>query len=47
MIKILVSLMLAYLLVFTAAPVLARARPDKQDESVEQVRTKIERLGIG
>jgi hypothetical protein len=47
MIKILVSLMLAYLLVFTAAPVLAGARPDKQDESVEQVRTKIERLGIG
>ena len=47
MIKILVSLMLMYLLVFTAAPVLASARPDKQDESVEQVRAKIERLGIG
>ncbi|HEX8922809.1 MAG TPA: hypothetical protein VF766_15140 [Pyrinomonadaceae bacterium] len=47
MIRILVSLMLAYLLVFTAAPVLAGTRPDKQDESVEQVRAKIERLGIG
>lgn len=47
MIKILVSLMLMYLLIFTAAPVLASARPDKQDESIEQVRAKIERLGIG
>ena len=49
MIKIWVSLMLVYLLIFTAAPVLAGSRParSKQEESLEQVRTKIARLGIG
>lgn len=48
MIKIWVSLMLAYLLVFTAAPVLASSRPpNKQDQSPEEVRMKIARIGIG
>lgn len=48
MIKIWVSLMLVYLLIFTAAPVLAGSRPvNQQDESLEQIRIKIARLGIG
>lgn len=47
MIKILVSLILVYLLIFTAAPVLASPRPGSQQQSVEQVRMKVAQLGIG
>jgi len=47
MIKLWLSLTLIYLLVFTAAPVLARSRPRPQADSVEQIKMKLERIGIG
>jgi hypothetical protein len=47
MIKLWLSLTLIYLLVFTAAPVLARPRPRPQSDSVEQIKMKLERIGIG
>ncbi|HVG32276.1 MAG TPA: hypothetical protein VM911_04320 [Pyrinomonadaceae bacterium] len=48
MIKLWLSLTLIYLLVFTAAPVLARAKPGKQQaDSVEQIKMKLERIGTG
>src|SRR5215213_3846838 len=47
MIKIWLSLLLVYVLVFTAAPVLAGSSPDKQAQTEEQTKTKIARLGTG
>jgi hypothetical protein len=47
MIKLWLSLTLIYLLVFTAAPVLARSRPGTQTDSVEQIKMKLERIGTG
>ena len=47
MIKLWLSLTLVYLLVFTAAPVLARSRPRSQADSVEQIKMKLERIGVG
>lgn len=47
MIKLWLSLTLIYLLVFTAAPVLARSKPLPQADSVEQIRMKLERIGVG
>ena len=47
MVKIWLSLLLVYLLVFTAAPVLASAQPDKQARTTGQVREKVGRLGTG
>lgn len=47
MLKLWLSLTLIYLLVFTAAPVLARSRPGPQADSVEQIRMKLERIGTG
>ena len=47
MVKLWLSLVLIYLLVFTAAPVLASARPDKQAQTTDEIRAKIGRMGIG
>lgn len=47
MIKFWLSLTLIYLLVFTAAPVLARSKHGPQADSVEQIRMKLERIGVG
>jgi hypothetical protein len=49
MIKLWLSLTLVYLLVFTAAPVLARSRPPQQQQadSIEQIKMKLERIGVG
>jgi hypothetical protein len=47
MIKLWLSLTLIYLLVFTAAPVLARPRPGPQGDSIEQIKAKLERIGVG
>lgn len=48
MIKLWLSLTLIYLLVFTAAPVIARSKPPQQQaDSVEQIKTKLERIGVG
>jgi hypothetical protein len=47
MLKIWLSLVLIYALVFTAAPVLAASRADAQAQSAEQVKTKVEQLGTG
>jgi hypothetical protein len=48
MIKLWLSLTLVYLLVFTAAPVLARSRPPQQQaDSIEQIKIKLERIGVG
>jgi hypothetical protein len=48
MIKLWLSLTLVYLLVFTAAPVLARSKPPQQQaDSVEQIKLKLERIGVG
>ena len=47
MIKLWLSLTLIYLLVFTAAPVLARAKQGAQADSVEQIKMKLERIGLG
>ncbi len=43
MLKIWLSLVLIYVLVFTAAPVLARS----QTQSVEQIKAKVAQLGTG
>lgn len=45
MLKIMVSLVLIYVLVFTAAPVLASSQTDTQ--STEQVKAKVEQIGTG
>ncbi|HEX8140609.1 MAG TPA: hypothetical protein VF544_23785 [Pyrinomonadaceae bacterium] len=45
MLKIMVSLVLIYVLVFTAAPVLASSQADTQ--STEQVKAKVEQIGTG
>ncbi len=45
MLKVMVSLVLIYVLVFTAAPVLASSQADAQ--STEQVKAKVEQLGTG
>jgi hypothetical protein len=45
MVKIWLSLMLIYALVFTAAPVLAGS--SKEAQTTEQIKAKIARLGIG
>lgn len=47
MLKIWLSLVLIYVLVFTAAPVLARTRADRQAESSEQIKAKVLQLGTG
>jgi hypothetical protein len=47
MVKLLLSLTLIYLLVFTAAPVLAGSRIDTQAQSPEQVKAKVEQIGTG
>ncbi|HEX8773425.1 MAG TPA: hypothetical protein VF735_07430 [Pyrinomonadaceae bacterium] len=47
MIKIWLSLLLVYVLVFTAAPVLAGSARDKQAQTEEQIKTKVARLGKG
>jgi hypothetical protein len=45
MLKIMVSLVLIYALLFTAAPVLASSQADTQ--STEQVKAKVEQIGTG
>ena len=47
MVKIWLSLVLIYVLVFTAAPVLAGSSPDKQAQTGEQIKAKVARLGVG
>jgi hypothetical protein len=46
MVKIWLSLVLVYVLVFTAAPVLVGSPSDRQAQTLEQVREKIGRLGV-
>jgi hypothetical protein len=47
MVKVWLSLMLVYLLVFTAAPVLAGSKADGQAQTPEQIKAKIGQLGVG
>jgi uncharacterized protein (DUF58 family) len=47
MLKIMVTLVLIYALVFTAAPVLAATRAEAQAQSTEQVKAKVAQLGTG
>jgi hypothetical protein len=47
MLKIWLSLVLIYVLVFTAAPVLAGSSRDKQAQTDAQIKAKIARLGVG
>jgi hypothetical protein len=47
MLKIWLSLLLVYVLVFTAAPVLAGTRAKKQAQTVEEVKAKVARIGTG
>lgn len=47
MVKIWLSLLLVYVLVFTAAPALAGTLPDKQAQTEAQIKAKIARLGTG
>lgn len=47
MVKIWLSLLLIYVLVFTAAPVLAGSSPDKQAQTEAQIKAKVARLGTG
>ena len=47
MLKIWLSLVLIYALVFTAAPVLAGTRAQEQAQSAEQVKAKVAQIGTG
>lgn len=47
MLKIWLSLLLIYVLVFTAAPMLADTSQDKQAQTESQIKSRIARLGTG